>query len=358
MNQILIISPDIKVKGGVSTVVKNILQNSSDRYNFLHISSHKDGLKVYKVLILMFALIKTIYFLSFKNFRLVHIHAGDIKSVLRKSIFILLLGTARKKILFHFHGAAFGREYQSSPGFIKIYIKFIFEHCHKVICLSRSWAQIVHEIAPKAEILVLPNGVRMPAERTSKSRQDEIIITFLGQIGERKGVFDVLPVIKTLLDQDHRIKMLIAGNGDIARLLREIEANGLQDSVEYLGWVDQDRKSSLYGMTDILVLPSYQEGMPMTILEAMAHGIPVLSSPVGGTPEVIVDGVNGFLVPPGDREGLYAKLEKLIASEDLRKTLGERGRITIKMNHDLEGVLKNLHDWYDTIPCEKQKGNR
>jgi glycosyltransferase involved in cell wall biosynthesis len=147
--------------------------------------------------------------------------------------------------------------------------------------------------------------------------------------------------------------MIVAGDGDIKTMNDLIDDLGLQSIVSYRGWVIGNEKQELLKTSDVFVLPSYNEGLPISILEAMTHGMPIISTPVGGIPEIVVPGRNGYLVEPGDVLSLSRSLEKFILNHGLVASMGQSslslitpflsGQVMTKLERLYSELLEN-HD--------------
>ena len=218
-----------------------------------------------------------------------------------------------------------------------------------VICLSNSWRDEIKKIAPHANIVVIPNSVKLPLLSNRVNNSEKIAILFLGLIGERKGLFDLIKVFMRLLKDGNNIVLNIGGNGDTTKLLSAIFDLGIKKNANYLGWVSEEERDRLFRNTDIFVLPSYGEGMPMSILEAMSYSVPVISTLVGGVPELIEDGETGILVNPGDLDMLYEKMSDLIHNEKYRKKLGENGRLKIERLHNIIDHIQRIENIYESL---------
>lgn len=351
MKNILYIAPSPSVKGGISTVIKSYLSsNLAKNHNIFLVSSHVDGTKFIKLIQAILGLIKTFFYLIFKKIDIVHIHAGDRVSCKRKFFYFKLVKFFSPKILYHVHGALLLDQFPNESIKWQTRIKGLFEESDIVICLSKSWRDGILDIAPHSYIEVVPNSVRLPQpehERSMGSSSAEL--TFLGLIGERKGVFDLLKVLKRLIDDRYKVNLNIGGNGEIDRLTSEIKELDLSENVRYMGWISEKEKDIVFRKTDIFVLPSYGEGMPMSILEAMTYGIPVISTCVGGIPELVSDGETGFLINPGDLDALYEKIKFLIRNTVSRKKFGERGRLVIETNHNLDFTVQRIDRIYNSL---------
>ena len=119
--------------------------------------------------------------------------------------------------------------------------------------------------------------------------------------------------------------------------------------MSFNGWLSKEETGALLNKTDVFILPSYAEGMPMAILEAMSYSIPVISTNVGGIPEVVLNNETGYIIKPGDLEELYKKTEELILNADKRVLFGENGRKIIETKHNINNYIKSLCGIYDAI---------
>lgn len=126
--------------------------------------------------------------------------------------------------------------------------------------------------------------------------------------------------------------MLIAGSGEEEVALKEyVKKNSLEEQVEFLGWINKDKKNDLLMKSDVLILPSYNEGLPMAILEAMSYGLAIVSTDVGSINEAVNNGLNGYVYNPGDVEALERIITKLVADDELwKKQSRESRRICIE----------------------------
>ena len=139
------------------------------------------------------------------------------------------------------------------------------------------------------------------------------------------------------------------GNGDVDAFLKEAERLGIREDIEYLGWVSGSKKDAELATADIFVLPSYKEGMPVSVLEAMAFGAAVITTPVGGVPDMMTPDVHGLWVQPGDVVGLAQALERLANSADLRGKLTSAAREHVIAHYSTQTVLNDLKSVYREV---------
>lgn len=323
--------------------------NLNDKYSMVCISSHTDGIITRKFVQAVYGLIKLLACLIKSHIDIIHIHGSDVISSKRKYIYFKIAYLFNSKLIHHFHGASFLDQFSKTSTFWRNRIIEMFEKVDVVICLSNNWGDEIKKIAPDSNIVVIPNSVKLPVLTNRVYNSGKIKILFLGLIGERKGIFDLIKVFMRLLKDGNNIELNIGGNGNITELLSTVNGLGIKKHVNYLGWVSEEERDRLFRNTDIFVLPSYGEGMPMSILEAMSYGVPVISTLVGGIPELIEDGETGILVKPGDLDMLYEKINDLIQNERYRKKLGENGRLKIEKHHNIADHINRIDNIYTSL---------
>ncbi len=331
-------------------MIKGLLTSDlAEKYSFIRASSHVDGSKPKKLLQAITGIIKTAYYLCFSRVDLVYIHCGDIVSVKRKYYYMWLCNLFGKRVVLHFHGASFvDQYYQASESWQKRIARFL-EWPQRTICLSRSWEKALHKINNESRTVVIPNAIHIPESIPDRVGGDSFALLFLGAIGERKGVYDLVRAIRQLRDKGCSLTLYVGGNGDVGTLEEQITNLNLHDCVKYLGWVGPQQRHDLFEQVDCFVLPSYGEGMPMSILEAMSFGLPVISTRVGGIPELIKDGESGFLGEPGDISFFAEKIELLMNSSDSAKSMGLVARNTVKKDHDLKLYAIRISDLFESV---------
>jgi glycosyltransferase involved in cell wall biosynthesis len=191
-------------------------------------------------------------------------------------------------------------------------------------------------IAPQ-KIAIIVNGVPGPTatDRPVAAPGTDVRIVFLGQIGERKGVPELLAAFRTPRLLGKPWTATVAGDGEVDELRAAVAKAGLQDRVAVPGWVDRETASDLLRAADIFVLPSFFEAMPIAILEAMAHGVAVIATPVGAIPEFLTDGQTALLVPPGASDKLADAIARLIDDVSERQRLGAAGHQVFRDRFDI-----------------------
>jgi glycosyltransferase involved in cell wall biosynthesis len=343
-------------RGGMRSVVLNYVDDgfvASQGVKLIH--SYADLNLAGRQILLGKALIGFIICLATRKVELVHCHAAMRGSFWRKSLFAIVARRFGIPVLLHLHGSEMRSFYEGQSARVRRAITRQLEMASRVIVLSESWKEFVLAIAPQAKPVIVPNYVRMPAN-VEKHAGKEITVLFLGLLGKRKGIFDLLKAFAQAHRQIPSLRLLVGGNGQVEEAKRIAEDLGIVASVEFLGWVDEARRLEMLMKADIFALPSYNEGLPMSVLEAMAHGIPVITTPVGGIPEVIIDGVHGRLVAPGDITAIETALLEFAGQPELRRRIGEAGRCHVGAKYADGVVLPLLHSIYDETKAPNTLG--
>ena len=314
-DQIITLSCEYKdPKGGIAMVVYNY---SSFFESFRTITTTTEGSFVRKLLKFIKALLVFLFHTIRKDYTILHIHGSSNISFFKKRIFINIAYLFNRKIIFHCHGAEFkiftNKNYSV--------VKKTLDKVDVVVALSNSWKDFFENELHLKKVIIIKNTVPSPCNTFGIKENKTMEILFLGAIGERKGIFDLLDVILKCRDKyEGRLRLRIGGNGEIDKLVEFISRNSLNNLVSFEGWVKDDLKHQLLSQADVLILPSYNEGLPIVILEAMTYKIPIISTRVGGIPE-IVDNDNGILIDAGDKKQIEAALDKVLfmSKEDIYK---------------------------------------
>ncbi|MEC9341652.1 MAG: glycosyltransferase family 4 protein [Pseudomonadota bacterium] len=274
---------------------------------------------------------------------LVHIHVAQRTSCWRKGIFQAVAKVGRVPVVLHLHGSEFRQFYGDECGpFRRWLVRRMFQSADQVILLSSQWREWMECNIPRARVVVVPN----PAVCFVDQRRAEPLVVFLGRLGRRKGVYDLIDAFAALGDVAADWRLILAGDGEVDAVRRRVGEMGLDGRVSVPGWVGPEARSQLLSRAGIYVLPSYDEGLPMGLLEAMAAGIAVVSTPIGGIPDAVRDGAEGVLVTPGDVPALSDALARLMSDEKLRHRLGEAAARRVEADFSLEASAVCLTDLY------------
>lgn len=318
-HQILTVGPDIRrSKGGVAQCISTYAKTIFSHFRLL--TNSCDGNLLRKLSKALTSLISFYCLLATDHrIRIVHIHTASNNSFRRSALFVNAAKLMHRRVIIHIHGGGF-REYYTKQ---KKLVFRILSRCDATIVLSQSWKDFVQGTIGVGNVYVVPNIIDYPVKKEHLPN-GLFHLFFMGHIRKEKGIFDLLQ----LINENHEqllgsIVLHIAGGlFDEQTLRKYISDNHIQDIVHFHGWVTGDKKTELLNLADAFILPSYAEGMPISILEAESYGIPIISTPVGGVPDIVTDGGNGILITPGDKKSMLAAIQRLMHDPVLCKKMG------------------------------------
>lgn len=258
----------------------------------------------------------------------VHLNLAERGSVYRKGVLLYAARLAGVKVLLHLHAAQIIAFHKSLPGPGRALLRGMFRSADHVVVLGDLWRRWVIDtfgVAPHA-ISVVNNGVpATPLPRVARPAGSPFRLLFLGNLLERKGIADLLHALATPAARAADLTLTVAGGGAVDTYRAMAKELGIESRVRFTGWLDQVAARRCVTEADALVLPAYDEGLPLVILEAMATGVPVVCTPVGAIPEVFTDRETALFVQPGDRQGLADALVELSRDSELQLRLSQAG---------------------------------
>jgi glycosyltransferase involved in cell wall biosynthesis len=315
----------------MAEVVKNLRDSElSTAFRTRVIVTHDGGGIGRRIAFFLKALTQLTGLLLASQVALVHLQMAAHGSCWRKSAFLLLAQLFGVPTLLHLHGSEFRDFYEKECGRLRRrLIRYVLESASTVIVLSARWHAYLATITSGARLLTIHSFVNVKrlseAERASVPRSSNTIL-FIGLIGRRKGIYDLVRALPEVIKAMPDARLVAAGTGEIDAVRRCAREAGVDDRVLLPGWVSGVDKLRLLEEAAVYVLPSYNEGVPLSILEAMTVGLPVVATPVGGIPDVLRDGEDGYLVPPGSPNELSRRIIELLNDRGLRERMGESAR--------------------------------
>jgi len=351
---VLWVSTSTRTRGGVATYVRTLRATPLwSRWSVRHVATHEDGSAARRVLRFLLGGARVVALLGRRPPALVHIHTASFGSFARKSLLALAARRRHVPVVMHVHGAAFADFHDEAPAPLRRWIRHTLETSDAVVALGPRWETTLRRIAPAARVEVVPNAVDPGPAPAPPATDGPVRVLFLGHLSGVKGV-DVLVeawsrVAATSDAGGRGARLVLAGDGrDRDQVAERVRTLGLDDSVEMPGWVEADRAGELVRDAEVFVLPSRWEGQPMAILEAMAAGLAVVATPVGGVPD-LVDDRNGLLVEVGDAAALADALVGLLDDPERRRALGDAGRRRVEEDHDVDRTWRTLDALYTEI---------
>ena len=313
--------------GGIATVVQLYMNDGLlRRQNVTYICTHCCATPTDKIKTFFKALSKTAFMLSARRVEILHVHAATGTSFWRKSVFLLLAKVYRVPSVLHLHSGNSPAFYQRQCGIIgKALVQQALHMATRVVVVSKELEQWAKIVAPKSKVLTVYNPI--PTEEPDEYHsRDPRTILYLGRLNRAKGVYDLLRAMPAVLAENPDAQLLLCGDGAEIETRNLIDRLKLHQNVQMLGWVNNERKAILLRSSTVFVLPSYSEGLPMSMLEAIASGLPVIVTRVGGIPEVITDQVEGSLVDPGDVDALARSITLLLKDQQKQRKMSEAAK--------------------------------
>jgi glycosyltransferase involved in cell wall biosynthesis len=332
-------------RGSIATVVEACRAHGLfTRWPIDFIATHCDGSLAQQTALAFKALRQFLALLARERRVAVHVHVVSYRAFWREALFMALAIAARRRLLLQLHGAGFERFYNSSDAVGQAVLRFVFDRAACVIVPSESQRAWVRRVSRDAHVVCVPHPVEIGPAADLAGRPN--LILFLGRLEAAKGVFDLLEAVSALRGAVPDVLLVCAGEGDRPAVARYAERLGIADAVKFTGWVGPSGKRALLESAAVFALPSYDEALPMSLLEAMAAGVPAVVSPVGGVPEVVVDGVSGFFAAPGDIATLQRLLTKLLLDRRLGARIGAAARESVRLRCSPERALVGLGELY------------
>jgi len=234
--------------------------------------------------------------------------------------------------------------------FSKIYVsheKKLLKNVDKITAVSESCVDEIKTFYGIKDVEITYNGVETNFFVPGDFNEEKSAILYVGSLDARKGLPDLIKSAIYVCKELPDVKFMLVGRGPLKNKLKKmVDHLDLNENVFFSGYLNRDELVKCYQKSTIFVLPSYYEGLPTTIMEAMSCGLPVIATDVLGTSELVVDGKTGFLVPPKSPDKLSVKILDLLNDKNLRKTMGNNSRELIKEKYDWNIIERNIERLY------------
>lgn len=351
--KVVMLGPDLKDQGGMAAVEHVYLAAwDKTRYDLRHLGTY-DSNAAQRVKLFMALRAFALLFYWGITWRpdVVHLHFAAGVSFYRKSIFVLLARLLRLKIILHCHAPNFDVFYEKRGKRNQRYIRWVLDSADRLIVVAEQWRKCFEDMGLRVPIITLYNSVTCPPDIQRATNGTPIVLT-LGRLGERKGTYDILQAVPQVLANGLEADFWLGGDGEVEQVKSRLTAEPWGEHVRLLGWVRGEEKEKALAQASIFLLPSYLEGLPVAILEAMAYGLPIISTPVGGIPEAVVNGETGFLIEPGDVDDMVQKLTLLLHDAELRLKMGTSAKKRMIEKFDVDAVMEQLYKTYDSLKAK------
>lgn len=355
MMRIVMAGPLPPLIGGMATVIDDIARSSLAREVELVLfdtgKRTPEGRSLIQAARARFVLWLTWWrTLSPAHHTVAHIHTCSGLTFFLDGAYVLLARLRGMPVVLHVHGARFDTFLDGLSPLSFGIAHFIARCATRVVVLSGEWEQKLAARLPGTHLAVIENGVTEPLLVEASKIPGEITVLFLGNLCQRKGIWDLAACAKALLPG---VRLALVGGEEdpgITEKLRDyLACECLEDRVELVGPAVGEAKIRWLRSADIFVLPSYAEGVPISMLEAAATGLPLIVTPVGGIPSVLSDGEHAIFVQPGDRNALANAINRLAETPALRAQLGAAARKHVLEQYGIERTARKYLNLYHEL---------
>ncbi|MDP8230602.1 MAG: glycosyltransferase [Candidatus Gorgyraea atricola] len=350
---IILAGPGLSVKGGISSFARNYLSSRSpEGSKITYHATTIDGSKILKTFFFLKSFLLFAAKLVFdRTIKIVHVCSSSKGSFYRKAMILILSRLFKKATIFHIHGGGFHLFHDRGTILRKFFIRKVLDITDSIIVLSESCLLDIKGITKNRNIKVIPNPIDTSDFISIRGSRDNSSLNVFtaGRLYWLKGTYDILDIIPRILKEIPGVKFHLAGDGDVEKVREIVRNKGIEKNVFLPGWLDKHGLIKNLKDAGIFLLPSYTEGLPVAMLEAMASGLPVVSTRVGGIPELVEDGVNGFLVEPGEKQKLGNRIIKLLKDADLRNRMGKNNIDKIDRFFRLDRIVGKFYKEYERL---------
>lgn len=340
MNRVLIVGDSRRMKGGVSTVISSWeCSYIWEKYNCYWLQCQINSSFVLKLLYLIRGLFIGLFIVPF--YSIIHFHTTPGNSMIVQMPIYLYSLLWRKKIIIHLHVGNQLEQFINNRVFI-----FVLKHADLVLTLGNKWKLLLEEKLPiKLNVDYLYN----PAPGINKQNKYSKYFLFAAYLNINKGYDTLIKAFSLIKEKYYDWKLVICGTGDVKEVKKLIRKYGVESQVELPGWIVGEDKERFFKNAFAYCMTSKQEGLPMSVLESMSYGVPVISTPVGCLPDFLIEKENVLFFDYGNEKELSKKMELLIDNICLRKQLVNNALCLIKEQFSIEQISHKLDSIYQTL---------
>ena len=344
------------VKGGIAAVMSGYYGSRLEEdFDIRYVESYCDKgfvrmvLKAFKAYVRFFFLIR-----SFKP-QLIHMHTSFGGSFYRMQPFLYMAKKRGIPVVDHLHGADFESFYVNASDKKKAKIRKVYGLCSKMIVLSDEWKANMLQVYDSDRIEVVENYCKPQDEGKIEALMEKRFagkqVLFLGELGKRKGGYDFAKIAEGVLGKDKDVRFVFCGSGSEAdeKAIKDSVALAAKDRAVFPGWVRGKDKEKLLEESAVFLLPSYNEGLPMSVLDAMAYGLPVVSTTVGGIPQIVRNGENGYVNKPGDCAAMADSINRILAERAGYIDMSKKSLAIAKGSYSFDVHVKKIEEIYGSV---------
>ena len=355
---VLILGPHRAAVSGVSTHLNLLLGSTLQHgYDLVHFQVGSEGreenafTRIARLVLSPFALFASIVF---RQVSIVHLNTSlNVRAYWRDLAYLLVAKLLRARVVYQVHGGKLPHEFFTGE-LARGFLRWTLMLPDFVVVLAQAELDAYRLFVPEQQVTLVPNGIdtapfaRVPT--VSGETGHPLRLVYIGRLAREKGLYETLQGLRLAQELGVDARLVIAGEGaEESRLRRYAQALGVGAKVAFAGAVFGEDKVRLFAGSDAMVLPSYAEGLPYALLEAMAAGVPVIATPVGAIPDVVSTGTHGLLVPPRDGRAIAEAIVRLAADREQLCWMSRACRRRVQAAYSIERVAGELNACYEQL---------
>ena len=363
--KVVILSPSRQAASGVTTHANMLFASAlAGDFELLHFQVGSEGRRengLQRLVRYVWSPIELALLIVRTRPDVVHLNTSiNDKAYWRDFVFLVIAEMLGCKVVNQIHGGVLPSMFTHNS-VIKRRLFRCFIACSDVIVLiSKEAHQAYSKFTPETRLMYIPNAIEhvgLMGDIFPIDAQQPLRLIYIGRLTYEKGLFEALEAIAKLLAQARKLSFQIVGSGEAERDLRErVKRLGIEEHVQFLGPIFGEAKNLLWKQADVFVFPTYSEGLPYSMLEAMAAGTPPITCPVGAIPDVLEDGVNGLFVPPRDIDAIARAITQMDDHRNQLQSMAAAGRRCISAHYTTERLAQDFHYLYSSLASDGDGG--
>jgi glycosyltransferase involved in cell wall biosynthesis len=279
----------------------------------------------------------------------------DQKAFWRDVVYLFVAKILQKKVVYQVHGGALPDQFFPEKGILNSFLNRVLHLPDVVVILAEIERESYQNFKSIKRLTVIPNAIFLDLfERVSDKNfeQKNITLVYLGALQSFKGLFEAVEAVDIVWNRMtiNNFNFLIAGSGPAEQALRHrVKYFGLENVIKFIGNIFEEEKKQFWRNAHLFIFPTYAEGMPYTLLESIASGTPIITTRVGGIPDVIINSIHGFFVEPKDVNGLADAIKKLITNRQLMRNMSSHCIKRAKEYYGMERLVEQFSQCYNEI---------
>jgi glycosyltransferase involved in cell wall biosynthesis len=349
---VVILGPSRAAVSGVSTHVNLLLESTlGEEFEMVHFQVGSEGrnenrvTRFLRLLMSPFMLAATIVFC---HASIVHINSSlNLRAYWRDLAYLFVAKALGARVVYQVHGGELPQRFLARSRLFTSFLRWTLGLPDLVVLLAQVELTAYREFIPAQRLALLPNAVDTRpfgwVPTVMSHPEDPLRLVYIGRVAREKGLYEALQAVRLAHELGVDTRLVIGGAGpEEGRLKRYAQALGISGRICFAGPVFGSDKVKLLSGSDVMLLPSYSEGLPYALLEAMAAGIPVIATPVGAIPDVVADGTHGFLVPPRDGKALAEALAVLAGDRERLSWMSRACRRRIRAAYSIDRLAREF----------------